>query len=76
MKESDLHPTNWHFYNENGQQPVTFKLGVRTYTGTLVGEEAPILNYFGNDVPPKELFYLVQMEDGNIVTVNINSFCG
>lgn len=75
MKELDEfnHPTNWHFYNQNEQQPVTFQRGVRTYTGTLVGVEKPIINHFGYDIPPKEMFFLVEV-DGQIITVNINSF--
>lgn len=68
-------PTNWHFYNENEQQPVSFKKGIREYTGILVGVEEPIVvDYYGYDIPPREMFFLVQLEDGAIWSVNINSF--
>lgn len=76
MKELDEfnHPTNWHLYSQREQQPVTFQRGVKTYTGTLVGVEEPIItDYFGHDIPPRELFFLVEV-DGQIMTVNINSF--
>lgn len=71
--ESGDHPTNWHIYNENEQQPVTFQRGIRTYTGILVGVEEPICNFHGYDIPPREMFFLVEV-DGVIHTVNINSF--
>ena len=64
--KKSLHPLNYHFREPQRYERVT-ALG---RPATIVGEEKPILNHFGYDVPPKGRKLVVFERDSHVTGIH------